>query len=179
MRGAGRTWRVGASAWARALRSERERFQSAAVVTERGRPPPRRRHCRYRREKRLHPPFFAPSRPGLPAREAMFLRSGETLRLTRTCRLQSASCAIRQNHCGRAISSPEPCTGHIRDENVRAGWSNPNPIHVGKAVAAHTSRQVRDYALCADCEDLFIKKAKTWGSCSKFGRVPASHCSIG
>ncbi len=57
---------------------------------------------------------------------------------------------------------PRAMYQRIRDENVRASWSNPDPIHVGKTVTAHTSRQVTDYVLCTACEDLFNKKGETW-----------------
>jgi hypothetical protein len=37
---------------------------------------------------------------------------------------------------------------------------NPNPVLVGRNVTATTSRQVRDYLLCAECEDLFNKNGE-------------------
>jgi len=37
---------------------------------------------------------------------------------------------------------------------------NPNPVLVGPRVTATTSRQVRDYLLCAECEDLFNKNGE-------------------
>lgn len=37
---------------------------------------------------------------------------------------------------------------------------NPNPVLVGRSVTATTSRQVRDYLLCAECEDLFNKNGE-------------------
>ena len=38
--------------------------------------------------------------------------------------------------------------------------SNPNPVVVGRTVTATTSKQVRDYLLCAECEDLFNKNGE-------------------
>jgi hypothetical protein len=50
----------------------------------------------------------------------------------------------------------------IRRENERSGWKNVSPIAIGRTVTSHTSRQVTDYVLCADCEDIFNKNGENW-----------------
>ncbi len=39
---------------------------------------------------------------------------------------------------------------------------NPNPVVMTKQVSQATSRQVKDYVLCAECEDRFSKYGETW-----------------
>jgi hypothetical protein len=41
-----------------------------------------------------------------------------------------------------------------------ASEKNPNPVVVGRTRAATTSKQVKDYLLCAKCEDLFNKNGE-------------------
>jgi len=45
---------------------------------------------------------------------------------------------------------------YIRSPSKR----NPNPVVVGRKVTATTSKQVTDYLLCAECEDLFNKNGE-------------------
>lgn len=45
---------------------------------------------------------------------------------------------------------------------------NPNPVHVGPEKAFTSSRHVKDYLLCADCEQRFDKNGEKW---------TLSHCS--
>jgi hypothetical protein len=39
---------------------------------------------------------------------------------------------------------------------------NPNPVVVGRKVTATTSKQVSDYVLCSDCEQLFNRNGESW-----------------
>ena len=39
---------------------------------------------------------------------------------------------------------------------------NPNPVVVGRRVTATTSKQVSDYVLCSDCEQLFNRNGENW-----------------
>lgn len=39
---------------------------------------------------------------------------------------------------------------------------NPNPVVVGRRITCTTSRQMKDYVLCADCEERFNKNGETW-----------------
>jgi hypothetical protein len=39
---------------------------------------------------------------------------------------------------------------------------NDGPVAIERKITASTSRQVRDYLLCAECEDLFNKKGEHW-----------------
>lgn len=50
----------------------------------------------------------------------------------------------------------------IRCENEQSGWENVSPIVIGRKVTSHTSKQVTDYVLCADCEDIFNKNGEGW-----------------
>ena len=39
---------------------------------------------------------------------------------------------------------------------------NPNPVVIGRNVTATTSKQVSDYVLCSDCEQLFNRNGENW-----------------
>jgi hypothetical protein len=39
---------------------------------------------------------------------------------------------------------------------------NPNPVVVGRKITATTSKQVSDYVLCSDCEQLFNRNGENW-----------------
>jgi hypothetical protein len=47
---------------------------------------------------------------------------------------------------------------YIRQMNKK----NPNPMVVGRNASGTTSKQVTDYVLCAECEDLFNKNGEKW-----------------
>ena len=40
--------------------------------------------------------------------------------------------------------------------------TNEGPVAIGRTITSTTSRQVRDYLLCAECEDLFNKNGESW-----------------
>lgn len=42
------------------------------------------------------------------------------------------------------------------------GKANDKPVVVGRKITATTSKQVRDYLLCAECEDRFNKSGEGW-----------------
>lgn len=42
------------------------------------------------------------------------------------------------------------------------GQSNPNPVVINADVAIKSSKQVKDYLLCGDCEALFSKNGEQW-----------------
>ncbi len=76
---------------------------------------------------------------------------------TEVCKLCLQSKPLQDSHL-----IPAAMYDIIRRENIRSGWENPSPIAIGKTVTSHTSQQVTDYVLCADCEDLFNKKGERW-----------------
>jgi hypothetical protein len=57
---------------------------------------------------------------------------------------------------------PKAMFKYVRDANVRAGWKNPDPIAIVKAVTSPTSKQVSHYVLCDKCEDRFNKNGENW-----------------
>jgi len=51
---------------------------------------------------------------------------------------------------------------------MRSDGPNPEPITVTKGSARVTSKQVKDYLLCSECEDLFNKKGERWVTANCF-----------
>jgi hypothetical protein len=52
---------------------------------------------------------------------------------------------------------PKAMYRYLRDSSSR----DPNPVVVGRDVTATTSKQITDYVLCAECEDLFNKHGES------------------
>ncbi len=59
---------------------------------------------------------------------------------------------------------------------------NPNPVIVGRKVTATSSRQVTDYLLCAECEELFNKNGEgetlrwVWNGKTFLSEIPSCRC---
>jgi hypothetical protein len=69
------------------------------------------------------------------------------------CKLCLKSAALQKSHL-----LPSAMWRITRDASRR----NPNPVLVGKEVTTTTSRQISDYLLCAQCEELFSKHGESW-----------------
>ena len=53
---------------------------------------------------------------------------------------------------------------------------NPNPVLITKKLSLTTSKQMKDYVLCAECEERLSKFGETWvlANMARPGRLPYS-----
>jgi hypothetical protein len=69
------------------------------------------------------------------------------------CKLCLQSKQLQDSHL-----VPRAMYNYVRTPTQR----NPNPVVVGRNITATTSKQVSDYVLCSDCEQLFNRNGENW-----------------
>lgn len=73
------------------------------------------------------------------------------------CRLCENTRDLRDSHL-----LPKALSKLLTTFAQAAGESNTNPITITPSVAVQTSRQVTDYVLCSECEDLLNRNGEKW-----------------
>src|ERR1700730_2748482 len=79
-------------------------------------------------------------------------------------RLNRQGKETQHGKCKLCLQDKDLCDSHLLPKSLYALLKSKkkDPVMVTSEVARHTSRQVKHYLLCSDCEDILTRGGETW-----------------